>query len=350
MFSQIVTAAKGLFTRPESEETSPDPASSNAPTTSKMVTATRQRVVKPEQSTKEPVTKGIAQGGKRKAQGTNTEKPDQKQTKRRKRDSLEAAEATNDTVAQNGKQDEDSSKPTESVPKGHRRFDSEEPDMPEEPLPQATNVSNNDEGDSDSDSDDDAPETIDNSAQLMKIKEQAKRQEKIKQQEEQAKREKRRKLDERRKVQAKSSKTKEISPIDDLLSESTATLQGSITQDARRAALPALLPDDILNAEPAERPLTPPAEDSFAVPKKSSKLRFLEKSERAPKDMQVGDVTIRVLDAPSSSKSGSKPVLAPKASKAGRNVKNNWMKRDQSSGKVNGLRRTAGGPSGFVRR
>jgi U3 small nucleolar RNA-associated protein 16 len=168
--------------------------------------------------------------------------------------------------------------------------------------------------------------------------------------EEQAKREKRRKLDERRKVQAKSSKTKEISPIDDLLSESTATLQGSITQDARRAALPALLPDDILNAEPAERPLTPPAEDSFAVPKKSSKLRFLEKSERAPKDMQVGDVTIRVLDAPSSSKSGSKPVLAPKASKAGRNVKNNWMKRDQSSGKVNGLRRTAGGPSGFVRR
>lgn len=183
MFSQIVTAAKGLFTRPESEETSPDPASSDAPTTSKMVSATRQRVVKPEQPAEEHVTNGIAKGGKRKAQGTNTGKSEQKQTKRRKRDSLEAAQATNDTLAQNGKQDENSSNPTESVPKGHRRFGSEESDVPEESLPQVTtNVSNNDEDDSDSDSDDDAPETIDNSAQLMKIKEQAKRQEQIKQQ------------------------------------------------------------------------------------------------------------------------------------------------------------------------
>lgn len=163
-------------------------------------------------------------------------------------------------------------------------------------------------------------------------------------------REKRRKLDERRKLQAKTSKSKDISaPSDDLLSESTTTLQGSVTQDARRRALPALLPDDILNAEPVVRPPTPPAEDTFAAPKKSSKLRFLDKTEKAPKDIIAGDVTIRVLDAPST-KHNSKPRLAPKASRSGRNVRENWLNRDKSTARVNGLRKTTGGASGFVRR
>lgn len=151
-------------------------------------------------------------------------------------------------------------------------------------------------------------------------------------------------------MQAKTFKSKEISaPSDDLVSESTTTLLGSTTEDARRRALPALLPDDILNAEPVVRPPTPPAEDTFAAPKKPSKLRFLERTEKAPKDVRAGDVTIRVLDAPST-KHNSKPSLAPKASKSGRNVKENWLKRDKSTGRVNGLRRTAGGASGFVRR
>lgn len=166
--------------------------------------------------------------------------------------------------------------------------------------------------------------------------------------EEQQRKEKRRKLDEQRKQQAKS-KAKEPTHSDDLLSESTATLQGSNTQDARRSALPALLPDDILNAEPVIRPPTPPAEDTFAQ-RKPNKLRFLEKTEKAPKDVQAGDVTIRVLDAPSTKKKAKKPVLAPKASKAGKNVRDNWLKREKSTGFVNGLRRKAGGPSGFVRR
>lgn len=169
--------------------------------------------------------------------------------------------------------------------------------------------------------------------------------------EEQLKKEKRRKLDESRKLQAKS-KPKEIkAPSEDLLSESTTTLQGENTEDARRRALPALLPDDILNAEPVARPPTPPAEDNFgfAIPKKSNKLRFLEKSEKAPKDVQVGDVTIRVLDAPST-KQSSKPALPPKASKSGRGLKEGWLKQQKSTATVNGLRRTAGGTSGFRRR
>lgn len=156
-------------------------------------------------------------------------------------------------------------------------------------------------------------------------------------------------MDDRRKLQAKSSKKEAPAPSEDLQSESTATLQTSTTYDARRRALPALLPDEILNAEPAIRPPTPPAEDASAIAKKPNKLRFLDKTEKAPKDVQAGDVTIRVLDAPVT-KQKSKPVLAPKASKSGRNVKENWLKRERSTAKVNGMRRTPGGPSGFKRR
>ncbi|KAJ6135487.1 hypothetical protein N7512_000647 [Penicillium capsulatum] len=326
MLSNFVTAAKGLFKRQGSEDELAGPAGTSAAATSEM----------------------------RKAQPVNTEKPIDKQSKRRKRSSLETAEGSEDITIQppnplsaNGTKQ---SNHTETASKKHFRFDSEEPAMPEQPQQQEPIEAPNDDDDSDSDSDDDAPETIDNSAQLIKIKEQAKRQEKLKQREDDLKREKRRKLDERRKLQAQTSKSKENSaPNDDLLSESTTTLQGSTTNDARRRALPALLPDDILNAEPVVRPPTPPTEDTFAAPKKPSKLRFLDKTEKAPKDVHAGDVTIRVLDAPST-KHSSKPSLAPKASKSGRNVKENWLNRDKSTARVNGMRRTAGGSSGFVRR
>lgn len=138
--------------------------------------------------------------------------------------------------------------------------------------------------------------------------------------------------------------------LNDDLSESTATLQGSVIHEAPRREIPALLPDDILNSEPVIRPPTPPAEDRFVVPKKSNKLRFLDKTEKPPTDLEAGDVTIRVLDAPSTKQNSSKPALAPRASKAGKNVKDNWLKRQRSTGHANGMRRTAGGPSGFVRR
>lgn len=156
------------------------------------------------------------------------------------------------------------------------------------------------------------------------------------------KKEKRRKLDERRKLQAKSTaKNKDSSgPADDLSESAT-------TQDTR-PALPALLPDEILNAEPVARPPTPPAEDP-AGPKKLNKLKFLDKTDKALKDVKVGDVAIRVLDAPSKKKK-SHPTLPPKASKAARNAKENLLGRNRSMAKANGLRWTAGGPKRFIRR
>ncbi|OGE53614.1 hypothetical protein PENARI_c007G06625 [Penicillium arizonense] len=276
--------------------------------------------------------------GKRKAS-----KADEQQTKRRRRSDPKATETEDAsdipaTANVNGEK-----APVDK--KNHFRFDSEEPEIPET-LPEEISEEPNQEDD-DEDSDDDAPEAIDNSAQLLKMKEQAKKRETAKQLEEQLKKEKRRKLDERRKLQAKTIvKPKESS--DDLLSESTATIQGTTTQDARRAALPALLPDDILNAEPAIRPPTPPA-DEFAMPKKSNKLRFLDKKDKIPKDVNMGDVSIRVLDAPSTKKS-SKPALAPRVSKAGKNLKGSMLQMTRNSAQGNGLRKKASGPSGFVRR
>lgn len=168
-------------------------------------------------------------------------------------------------------------------------------------------------------------------------------------------------MDERRKLQAKLtakkletgslSKPASGAPGDDLVSESTETLQGSTTHDSRRPALPALLPDEILNAAPAERAPTPPADETGPGHKKPNKLKFLDKVEKAPKDVNTGDVTIRVLDEPTSQKK-TNPSLAPKTSKTGRNSKENWLKSNRSTARVNGLRRTAGGTgsSSFVRR
>ncbi|KAG0160699.1 hypothetical protein PDIDSM_8229 [Penicillium digitatum] len=333
MFAHLVTAAKGLFTRqPEEQEFQ---SAGTLATNSSMAPAIRRGNDAPETAS-----------GKRKSHSASASKTENQQTKRRRRSDPKATGT-----------DEDATKPTpaeksnvigDKAPAAKKiRFDSEEPETVEA-QPEEISEAPTHEDDED-DSDDDAPETIDNSAQLLKMKEQAKKQEAAKQLEEQLKREKRRKLDERRKLQAKSVVKPKEAPTDDMLSESTATLQGTTTQDARRAALPALLPDDILNAEFAIRPPTPPAEDQLAVPKKSNKLRFLDKQDKLPKDVNMGDVSIRVLDAPSSKKS-SKPALAPKISKAGRNLKSSMLQKTRTIAQGNGLRQKAGGPSGFVRR
>ncbi|PYH91359.1 hypothetical protein BO71DRAFT_385814 [Aspergillus ellipticus CBS 707.79] len=361
MFSQIVTAAKGLFSRQDSDDVSLEKShttsgapfgSANNANTRKMVTATRQRKFTADQPSTESNANGsIETKGKRKSEPVGSAPTETQNNKRRKRTSLEAVQEPESkpsskkskTTEQNEtKQPE----PSASSKTKHFRFDSEEPELPEVAALEDTTETQQEVQNSDDDgSDDEAPETIDNSAQLSKIKMEAKRQERAKQIEEQLKRDKRKQLDDLRKSQAKLTKKKEA----DLLSESTETLQGTTTQEARRSALPALLPDDILNAAPDVRPPTPPAEERNFMHKKPNKLRFLDKKEKAPKDVRMGDVTIRVLDD-TVSKKQNKPALPPKASKTGRSAKQNWLNKSRSTGSLNGLRRTAGASSGFVRR
>ncbi|OOF99599.1 hypothetical protein ASPCADRAFT_40228 [Aspergillus carbonarius ITEM 5010] len=320
-----------------------------------MVTATRQRKFAAEKPSTEPNGNGSAEtNGKRKSEPVAAEPTETTQTnKRRKRSSLEAAqEPESKPSSKKSKTTEKSEskpeQPAAPMPKKHFRFDSEEPELPEVVAEETTETRQGVEDSDDDSSDDEAPETVDNSAQRSKIRMEAKKQERAKQIEEQLKRDKRKQLDELRKSQAKIAKKKELKS-DDLLSESTETLQGTTTQDARRSALPALLPDDILNAAPDVRPPTPPAEERTFMQQKPNKLRFLDKKEKAPKDVRMGDVTIRVLDGDVSKKS-SKTTLPPKASKTGRNAKQNWLNKSRSTGNLNGMRRTTGGSSGFVRR
>ncbi|KAL4992310.1 U3 snoRNA associated-domain-containing protein [Aspergillus falconensis] len=361
MLSQIVTAAKGILFPEQNENSSStiataEPNENSSATKPKMVSTRRSaafQAVTPTGDAKISGTPGS--NGKRKSDNaTPAISPETQGSKRRKRSSIIATE---EVVKEGTKEDTKE----QAAPKKHFRFDSEEPVLPEvtgaEVVVDAQHVKQNDEDDS---SDDEAPETVDNSAQLSKIKLEAKKREEARKIEEQAKREKRRQLDEARKQQAKASaKRKEVSasqaapgagtPAEDMLSESSATLQGSFTQDARRSTLPALLPDDILNAVPDVRPPTPPPDTEAFSQKKPTKLRFLEKKEKAPKDVRMGDVAIRVLDSESSRKQ-SNAALAPKASKTGRGAKEAWLKQARSTGHVNGMRLVSSGKKGFVRK
>jgi U3 small nucleolar RNA-associated protein 16 len=172
-------------------------------------------------------------------------------------------------------------------------------------------------------------------------------------------REKRRQLDERHKSQANSTSKKfkhdsagvrnsEYNTThDDSVSESTATLQGSIPKENGRLPLPTFLPDEILNAVPAARPPTPPPEASESK-QSSRKLKFLDNAVKPPRELHLGGVTIRVLDEGSSGTQTSS-ALPPKISKTGRNIREAWMAGKRNKGNTNNLRRVAGRPSSFVR-
>ncbi|KAJ6155372.1 hypothetical protein N7470_005938 [Penicillium chermesinum] len=95
MFSNIVTAAKGLFSRSESEDNLADPASAHAPTTPDMAT-TQHGTIAPDDIVDTSVSNGSAKKSKRKAVSGNTEKAGDQHTKRRKRSSLEAPETAED--------------------------------------------------------------------------------------------------------------------------------------------------------------------------------------------------------------------------------------------------------------
>jgi U3 small nucleolar RNA-associated protein 16 len=199
MFSHIVTAAKGLFTRQESDETQLK-KSNNVPTASsestiaskpKMVTATRRRKISDFQLEEETQINAQQEvNGKRKSGPANSGRTESQRNKRRKRISTEAAqesenetpeETAEDTKETDSKQEEEKAAPSA---KKHFRFDSEEPELPLETQVEETAETQQpkeDNSDDSSDDDDDAPETVDNSAQLSKIRSEAKKLERAKQ-------------------------------------------------------------------------------------------------------------------------------------------------------------------------
>ncbi|KAL8800629.1 MAG: hypothetical protein Q9182_005042 [Xanthomendoza sp. 2 TL-2023] len=108
-------------------------------------------------------------------------------------------------------------------------------------------------------------------------------------------------------------------------------------------SLPALLPDEILAAEPTVRPPTPPPpQREMPKARVNTKRRFLDKSSKPPKDIQKGNLRIRVLE-------DRKKILPPKISKSSRKIRESWLAgRLGHKSRVVMERRQMG--SGFVRR
>lgn len=184
MFSNLVTAAKGLFARPDSEEAAASP--SEGATSTKMVAATQQQNLPAEEARTEPDTNSKpVMNGKRKARPANSLKIDGQLNKRRKRTSLEMPETmeNGNHVAEQESRSTEGKQAGPSVKSGHVRFGSEEPEAPasmqaeEISKPQQDSRGNGDE----SSDDDEAPETIDNSAEMSKVKAESQRVQKAKQ-------------------------------------------------------------------------------------------------------------------------------------------------------------------------
>lgn len=201
MFSQLVTAAKGLLHRQQSAEEPVTAAATaaereNRPrrsqiasttSTANMVTATRRGVIAAAKTIADVGVDGpdAADGnGKRKARPVSAGESDNTTTsKRRKRQSLGDEGRTADNVATVNESEKNglAGKDVSAAPSGrHMRFGSEEPDLPLEPQPEEESVPltapNGDDEDEDG-SDDEAPEAIDNSAQLSQIRAEARKQE-----------------------------------------------------------------------------------------------------------------------------------------------------------------------------
>ncbi|KAL8727881.1 MAG: hypothetical protein Q9166_005758 [cf. Caloplaca sp. 2 TL-2023] len=106
--------------------------------------------------------------------------------------------------------------------------------------------------------------------------------------------------------------------------------------------LPALLPDDVLAAEPMVRMPTPSSQHDITKAMVNTKRRFFEQTSKPPKDIQRGNFKIRVLD-------DRKSVLPPKVSKNSQIIRESWLAgRLGSKGMVVMQRRKMG--TGFVRR
>ncbi|KAL8676860.1 MAG: hypothetical protein Q9186_006667 [Xanthomendoza sp. 1 TL-2023] len=83
--------------------------------------------------------------------------------------------------------------------------------------------------------------------------------------------------------------------------------------------LPVLLPDEILAAEPMVRlPTPPPSQREVARATVNTKRRFLDQTSKPPKDIQKGNLRIRVLE-------DRRKVLPPKVSKSSQLIRESWL-------------------------
>lgn len=173
-----------------------------------------------------------------------------------------------------------------------------------------------------------------------------------------ARRQKRREVQQRLQEQAKSQKRKrEPEPeAKQVLESSAARLHvepmhnaldpDSIPTRERQAPsgkliVPDLLPEEILAAEPYVRPPTPPLNPALR-PTSFKKHTIFAVEEKRPKDVKRGGVMVRVLDS-------NNPRLAPKAGRASRALREQWLLGRTGKGGTQVFERRKAG-KGFLRR
>ncbi|KAM5487987.1 hypothetical protein MaudMau93_004381 [Microsporum audouinii] len=400
MLSQIVTAARGLFKISDDAE---DMASEQEQPTD-MATATHNSTFS--QETPATHDSPILSAKRKKTPSTVAENTNNRPQKRRKghssRNASESGASTPATSVGEGTKskrlqvlesvtiinrpntDSTSTTPVDSKPSMPNprkiRFGSEEPaqangahlEDDEEKEDNSTELKNGTasqadrEADDDESSDDEAPEAFSNAAQLSQIRDAERKKEETRQMHEQLRREKRREhekrlqhqaasktaiqkaADARREAKARKAEAR-AAKHDEQQSETSMTLSAE-TRDSKLSLsrpLPALLPDEILNAEPSTRPSITAFEAEKLQAGKPRHIRLTDAAEKAPKDIKVGLTAIRVL---SHSGNGFNSALPPKASNASKRVRENWVGGKRKRGATGALRHSTGGPRSFVQK
>ncbi|KAI4150280.1 MAG: hypothetical protein LQ341_001118 [Variospora aurantia] len=193
-------------------------------------------------------------------------------------------------------------------------------------------------------SSDEAPEVVTKTTGLEKTRTAAAVAAKAAEAQRAAGKQRRRERDTLLKLQAKTTKKDPI-PTTGVMEASSSPSPPGFPNEAKwssRDALPALLPDEILAAEPIKLFPTPPPEPVLAKAPINKRQRFLEESSKTPKDIKKGNVRIRILEE-------QKVILPPKVSKRSQSIRESWLVGRQGVKGIATVERRKMG-SGFVRR
>ncbi|KAL8885313.1 MAG: hypothetical protein Q9215_006820 [Flavoplaca cf. flavocitrina] len=237
----------------------------------------------------------------------------------------------------------------------HKRFASEEafpellPSHSMNPSPSIIDEQHTTQDDALSSSDEEAPEVVTKASGQQQARSVAAEVTKAAEMQKAAEKQRRRDRDSRLKSQAKISKVKaakfktkeeqaDTSSEEDEDHPQNAEQDTWTTQDA----LPALLPDAILAAEPAPRMPTPPLRRDVMRATVNTRHRFLDQTSKPTRDIQTGHVRIRVLE-------DRRAILPPKVSKNSQMLRESWLAgRRGRKGDVVMKRKKMG--TGFIRK
>ncbi|KAI4270306.1 MAG: hypothetical protein L6R38_007168 [Xanthoria sp. 2 TBL-2021] len=281
----------------------------------------------------------------------------------RKAKGLHTPELPTDTIPAGGASAFDTSAQPDNKPPNsrHKRFESEEAtskpfsSYPASPSRSFIDAQRTTQDAVSVSSDDEAPEVVTKSSGQQEARSVAAKATKATETQQAAEKQRRRDRDSRFKSQAKNSKVeaaklKAKEESSDTSSEDNEDDQKSSQHPHNpdqgigksRDTLPTLLPEEILAAEPTARMPTPPPKRDVVKATVNTRHRFHDQNSKPPKDIQKGNVRIRVLE-------DRRAILPPKVSKDSQKLRESWLAgRLGPKGKVVMERRKLG--IGFVRR